>query len=199
MGTRHADRLWLYGGVAGAVLLLVVGWFLAIGPMHTEADGLRVQADDTETQIVSLRRRLAELQAQDAKLATYRAALKANQEALPAGTGVPDFLRQLQESGDSVRVDVTSMNIGQPETNTAVPTIFDLPITINADGKAGDLERFLDQMQLVQPRAVLIESVGISSGEVGEKALSVSLRAFVTKSGAKTGAASATPSAGATN
>lgn len=194
MGAKHADRLWMFGGIAGAVLLLVIGWFLAISPMNAEADSLRAEAEDTQTQLITLRRRLSELQEQNAKLDTYRTALKANQQALPTHSGVPDFLRELQASGDTVDVHVPTLSVSQPETSKTTPTIYELPITLGATGRTDDLRRFLDQLQLVQPRALLIESASLTDGEKGEKSLSIKLRAFVTKDNGKTPAAASTAS-----
>ena len=180
MRTRHADRLWMIGGAAGAVLLLALGWFLAISPTNTDADNLREQTASTETHLIALRRRLSELEDQKAKLPVYQAALKVNQEALPTDSGVPDFLRQLQESGDAVDVIVSGVSVGAPEQNTAVPTVFDLPITVTADGNAANLGLFLNQLQTVRPRAVLIRSANMTVSDGANKAsISIMLKAFV--------------------
>lgn len=180
MRTKHADRLWMIGGAAAAVLLLALGWFLAISPTNADADNLREQTASTETHLAALRRRLAELKEQEANLPAYRAALKLNQDALPKDSGVPDFLRKLQESGDAVNVVVSAVSVGTPGQNTAVPTVFDLPITVTAEGSAADLGRFLDRLQRVQPRAVLIESANMTASEDdGKTSISIMLKAFV--------------------
>jgi Tfp pilus assembly protein PilO len=180
MRTRHADRLWMIGGAAVAVLLLALSWVLAISPTNADADNLREQTASTETQLTTLRRRLADLKEQEANLPTYRAALRVNQDALPEDSGVPDFLRTLQASGDSVNVVVSAVNVGTPGQNTALPTVFDLPITVTAEGSASNLGRFLDQLQRVQPRAVLIESANMTASEDdGKTSISIMLKAFV--------------------
>ena len=43
-----------------------------------------------------------------------KAALKANQRALPSDSGVPDFLRQLQGSGEATRVKVRGVSVAPP-------------------------------------------------------------------------------------
>jgi Tfp pilus assembly protein PilO len=192
MGNRHADRVWMYGGVAGAVLLLVLGWFLAIRPVNAEADGLREQSGDTQTQLLTLRKRLHQLQEQAKQLDTYRTALKTKQEALTTNSGMPDFLRSLQETGDAVSVDVNQIAVSPPVASTTVPTVLEVPIVLTAEGASLNLVRWLDQLQTVQPRAVLIEGVSLDGGTVG-----VRLRAFVTKSAVRAGTATATPTASA--
>jgi Tfp pilus assembly protein PilO len=180
MRTRHADRLWIIGGAAGALLLFALSWFLAISPTNADADNLREQTAINETHLTSLRHRLADLKQQEQNLPTYRAALKTNQDALPKDSGVPDFLRKLQESGDAVRVTVSAVSVGTPVQNTTVPTVFDLPITVAAEGGPGDLGLFLDRLQRVQPRAVLIESANMTASDTaGRTSISIMLKAFV--------------------
>lgn len=182
MGARHGDRLWMIAGAAGTALLLALGWLLLISPTNADADGLRQQSSDTQQRLGTLRHRLAELQQQKAKLAEYRAALKTNQAALPTDSGVPDFLRQLQASGDAVDVSVSGMSVSASEADSAVPNVYDLPITVTADGTAVNLGRFLNQLQAVQPRAVLIESASLSSSnstKADTMGISIRLRVFV--------------------
>jgi Tfp pilus assembly protein PilO len=183
MGARHADRIWMVGGVVGAALLLALGWFLAISPKNAEADALRTQTEETQTRLITLRHRLSELQEQAKQLDSFKATLKANQDALPVDSGLPDFLRQLQTSGDRVGVAVTGVTVNAPEEATAGgATVYALPIVVTADGNATNLGRFLDQLQQVQPRAVLIESTNMTteSDKAADKmTVSLTMKAFV--------------------
>ena len=185
MGARYADRLWMFAGAAVIVALTVVGYFFVIGPKYAEADDVRAQAETIETQMVVLRKRIAELEKQKNSLAKYRAALKANQRALPSDPGLPDFLRQLQSSGDDVGVDVSGVTVSTAEQVGGSNSVWALPITLTATGDADDLGDFLDQLQSTQPRAVLVESANLTTA-TGEEAatdagtsISLSLRAFV--------------------
>jgi type IV pilus assembly protein PilO len=182
MGARHADRLWMIGGVLAAALLIAGGWFLAINPKNAEADQLHEEKETTEIRLITLRQGLAKLQQDNEKLPQYKATLGRNKLALPEDTGVPNFVRQLQESEEKLGVAVTGITVSSPAlvTGTAVYT---LPITVTAEGTATDLDRFLDRLQQVQPRAVLIESastVASSSDEAkkGRLTMTVALKAF---------------------
>jgi Tfp pilus assembly protein PilO len=197
MGARHADRIWMIGGVIGAALLIAIGWFVAINPKNVEADDFRNQKESTETQLVVLRHRLSELQADNEKLPQYTATLKRNKAALPEDSGVPDFLRQLQDSGELVGVSVSAVTVNTPEL---IPTtsVYSLPITVTAEGVAGDLGRFLDQLQRVQPRAVLVESAtmtaaGDQKADSNKVTMTLAVKAFVApKAGAPAPAATTT-------
>ena len=187
MAAKHADRLWMLAGAAVIVFLAVMSWFFVISPKYAEADDVLSTTADTQTQIISLRKRIAELEMQKSKLPQFKQALKRNQAALPSDSGVPDFLRQLQDSGDQVNVSVGGINVSAPSPVSGSATIYSLPITLSADGSATSLDAFLRQLQETQPRAVLIESVNVtaqndsaaSGGAAGDLTMSVSLKAFV--------------------
>lgn len=187
----HADRLWLLGGAIGVVVLLAVGWLLLISPANAEADGYREQTEVSEVQLIALHKRLGELKEQQAKLPTYQAELRRFQQALPADTGIPEFLRQLEAAGDAVGAEVSNINVGVPAQETGAGlTAFSLPITVTVDGAIGDMSPFLDQLQQVQPRAVLVQSANLAAGEGAEKSnMTLTMKVFVAPAG------SATPSA----
>jgi Tfp pilus assembly protein PilO len=182
----RTDRIWMIGGAAGAVLLVAIGWFLLINPTNVEADGLRERTQVIELERMSLDNRLRELKAEKARLPEYQAQLGRNKQALPADSGVPAFLRQLEQAGNTVGASVSNVSVGVP---TAIkgdsPTVFSLPITVTADGTPGQLSPFLDQLQQVQPRAILIETANLTAAATdqdkgGDKMnLTLTLKVFV--------------------
>lgn len=186
MGARHADRLWMIGGAAVIVALALMSWFFLISPKYAEAADVRQQTDDTQVQIAVLNKRIADLEKEKSKLPQYRAALRASQRALPAGSGVPDFLRQLQKSGDALSVVVGGINVNVPAKVTGATNVYSLPIALTLDGSAANLGKFLNQLQQTQPRAVLINSAALTTEDAvaaakgtGAVTVSLSVTAFV--------------------
>ncbi|MFG1608722.1 type 4a pilus biogenesis protein PilO [Actinoplanes sp. NPDC049265] len=182
MGARHADRLWMIGGAAVIIALGLMSWFFLINPKYAEAADLRNTTEDTQVQIAVLNKRIADLETEKAKLPQYRAALKTSQNALPSGSGVPDFLRQLQKSGDALHVTVGGVNVNTPTPVDGMADVYTLPIALTLDGTAGDLGKFLTQLQQTQPRAVLIDAVTLAAtgnGDAAATSISLSLKAFV--------------------
>jgi type IV pilus assembly protein PilO len=188
MGTRHADRLWIFGGVAVVLVLAVISWLFVISPKYAEADTVRTEAADTELKISQLRKRIAELEKDRARLPEFKRTLERNRHALPADSGVPDFLRQLQSSGDALDVSVGGVNVSAPQLVNGFTTVYALPMTLTAEGSAENLGSFLRQLQETQPRAVLIDSANMTSqtaadaadgSGTGEMTVSLSLKAFV--------------------
>jgi Tfp pilus assembly protein PilO len=181
----HADRLWLIGGALGAAALLAVGWFFFINPQNDETSNLRDQADTAQLRLTSLEHRLEELRQQNKNLPRYRARLALDRQALPTTSALSDFLRQLQTAGDATGVDVNGVIVGSPaQVSAGGAQLHALPITLTAAGRVGDVDRFLDELQKVQPRAVLISTANIAADEgagavPGSVTLTLNLQVFV--------------------
>ncbi|GAB1645235.1 hypothetical protein [Krasilnikovia sp. MM14-A1259] len=180
MNSRHVDRIWLLGGVVLIVLLTVASWFLLIHPTYAQADERHGEAGDTQTQLTQLRKKNSELAAEDAKLPQYQAKLDSYQEALTSGSGMPDFLRELQKIGDSMGVPVSGLTIADATPVAGATNVESLAITLTAGGSPEDLSAFLTRLQNVQPRALLIDSSNLSSNDKpNEMTLNLTLKAFV--------------------
>lgn len=195
------ERLWMLIGLAAAFLLVVIGWFLVIGPQRSHTDSINASSAQVETENSALQAHIATLQAQEKNLSSYQAKLAAARKALPDSSGLPDFLRTLQSLGTKTHTDAVNVTVGAPTDVTAVangvpsvvptdtttgttstttpapaptPTtsatapssggVFGLTINAQVNGSADSLNAFLEQLQAVQPRAVLITSITESSG-----------------------------------
>jgi Tfp pilus assembly protein PilO len=185
MRTGRPDRLWLIGGAVGAVALLAVGWFLFVSPRNVQTRSLHDQTATAELQASTLRHRLADLVKQNGELPRYRAERQRDRQALPTDSGLADFLRQLEVAGDSRGVAVSGVLVGSP-TPVVVPggQAYALPITVTATGGFGKLNDFLDQLQLRQPRAVLVNTANAVATEqkgslAGTVTVTLNLQVFV--------------------
>ncbi|GGK86506.1 type 4a pilus biogenesis protein PilO [Mangrovihabitans endophyticus] len=163
MGRFRADRVWQAAGLAVILLLAAGGWFLFIGPKYAEADETRAERETVEIQTITLRKRVGQLKQESDELPKYKAALKQAQAALPADSGVPDFLRQLQASGDELGVDVNGISVAAPSEVVEQAGVYELPMTVSVNGTAARLSSFLTRMQSAQPRAVLITAATLTS------------------------------------
>ncbi|MFG1925875.1 type 4a pilus biogenesis protein PilO [Cryptosporangium sp. NPDC048952] len=196
-----ASRLWLAGGAIGVVLLLVVGWFLAIRPQNDRAAQLEEQTSAAQAQADSLRSRLEQVKSENESLAEYRSKFQAARAALPTTASLSDFLRNVQSSGTRAGVSVEGMVVGAPsQVVGADSTIYGMPITITATGSASKLEGFLNQLQRVQPRAVLVSTTNAAPNESskslrGSVLLTLGMQAFIAPgaAGATLTSSSATP------
>jgi Tfp pilus assembly protein PilO len=164
MGARNADRVWLFAGAVVIVLLVAASYLLLIRPKYVEASDVNAQVDNTQIELITLRRKIADLDRQRAQLPKFKAALAISRLALPADSGVSDFLRQLQRDGDKVGVSVTGISVAAPVKSTVAADVWELPMTLNAEGDPAKLSLFLTQLQSAQARAVLVKSANFLEG-----------------------------------
>jgi Tfp pilus assembly protein PilO len=179
MRARHAGRIWAVAGAMVAVALLAVGWFLLIGPQQSQTSALHSQTDAAHDQAAAQQGRLAELRKQEQDLPRYLAELETYRQALPAVPETPAFIRQLQTSGDATGVAVSGVAVGEPVAGEGV---FTLPISLTAEGGTVQVERFLDELQRVQPRAVLVTRVSTTAPTdeaTDQVSVAISLNAFI--------------------
>jgi hypothetical protein len=198
MRITAADRNWLLAGGLAALVIIALGWFFVISPQHATTSSLNSQTSDAQGQTVTLEHNLGQLHADSANLPKYQAELAAAQQALPATSGLPDFLRELQAVGSSTDVSVTGVAVSTPvavgaaaaqsssaSTSTSSAAsgvngpVYSVAITVTATGTPESLDSFLKQLQQVQPRAVLVTTANEGPGTDGALTLTANLQIFI--------------------
>jgi Tfp pilus assembly protein PilO len=183
MGIRRTDRLWMLGGFFGIVVIVVAAYFLAIKPIYTDKAEKESQVGDQQLALVTLRTQLSRLKAEAKKQATFSAQLDAKTAALPDSYDMPDYLRALQTSGTAVAVTVSGISVGAPAVAAGVTDVVSIPINLTATGEPANLTKFIDRLQDVQARAVLVTSLNMSGDETStESSATLTVAAFCRKS-----------------
>jgi Tfp pilus assembly protein PilO len=163
-----ADRLWILAGAVAIAVVLAVGWFFMVSPQYDQVGTLNGQAATSGDQVSLLQRRLAQLRKQNENLPAYLAELAKQRAALPTTSGLSDLLRELQTAGDATGAAVSGVNVGGvTDVSAGGNRLYALPLTLTVTGSVPQLRAFLDQLQQVQPRAVLVTSASLSSADTG--------------------------------
>ena len=212
MPKSTGERLWWIAGGLGGFLLVLVGWFFLIGPQRSHTSDVEGQVGAARQQNAALQARIDSLREQNAHLPQYQATLHKAQLALPSESGLSDFLRTLQDIGNSTGTDVQALTVGnpapikpvapvvpgQPTSSSPAPApapapaagaavtapagLYGLPISAQVSGTPVALGKFLEQLQSVQPRAVLITKLlegTDASSQTGGTSLQITMQAFV--------------------
>ncbi len=179
MRMGRADHLWMVIGVFMTALLIAVTYFGVVSTTRADTAELREATEAAQDRTFALRKRVA-LLAEEAKSQNKLAAQRNTyREALPSGSGVPAFLRQLQASGTELDVDVSGITVGAPAEEKSVPGVWSIPIQLTAAGDPENLSDFLRELQgSDQKRAVLIETASLKIEEK-QTQLDLSVNAFV--------------------
>jgi len=177
------DRLWQFGGALCAVVLAAFGWFFFINSEYKNADDIRQRTADANDQVAVLQQRLKQLRTDNENLPKYKAELAADLAALPTTDSVANLLRELQSAGELTGVTVSGVTVGAAlDLKTSAATVHTLPISLNVAGPTAKINPFLDQLQKIQPRAVLISTVNLAPGQVAgatdRTIVTINLQAF---------------------
>ena len=153
-------QLALIGG--GALLVLVVGFFVAVRPLGHKAAGLRkqtaavqLQITDDLAQLAAARGAGAAAAAQTIKVAdVYRLA-----KAMPSVTDMPDVLIELDQTARAAGVDLQNLSPGAPAVGTSGYSM--LPITLTVAGNFYTVTDLLYRLRnLVYVRSGALEANG---------------------------------------
>jgi Tfp pilus assembly protein PilO len=179
MPSRHANKIWTAGGVLAAAVLLSLGWFFFIGPQYAEASSLQDQQIQAQLRLSSQQRQLAELRRENEDLPLFKTQRERARAALPTDPSSSNFLRELQNASEEASVRVTGLTIGgRSDVPGTGGTVYALPVALTVVGTIAGLEGFLNELQQVQPRAVLIRNTNVTSDTSGTS-LTVNLHIFV--------------------
>jgi Tfp pilus assembly protein PilO len=193
MRIANRDRLWLLGGLVAALLLTVIAWQFFIKSQGNKTNSVKNDVVAAQQQVQDSTRELNQLRADSSNLNQYKAALAANQQALPTDTGVPAFLNELHAAGDATGVTIVSLTVGTPTAVTGAAagstSVQQMSLNMVATGPSDNLIAFVKQLQAAQPRAVLISAITESPGSGGQSSVSLTMNAFTTQSAAATPAA----------
>ena len=184
---------WVAGAAGVCAALLLITWFVLVGPRRAEAADLTDQAASVAQQNDALQLRTAQLKAQFATLPQRRAELATLIGQLPVTGDVPRFVRSLDALADSAGVSLDGVTpaagaslSAAPGAGTAAGTapvaaqqggldVVGIPMTVVVRGPYFKTVTFLKGLQSGQ-RAFLVNGVQVA---VAEKEVVLTVRGSV--------------------
>jgi type IV pilus assembly protein PilO len=185
MAASRNDRLWVAGGAAGALLVALLAWLLVINPELSNASSLRDQTNAAQTQNTVLQAKVRALQAEDANKVKLTEEMRQALNALPITNGIDDLTRQLSGHAAAALVKIKAITVGAPapvtltggsatSSSSAPPgaaaggatagKLYSIAITLISEGSTPHQQAFLDRIQRIGPRRVLISSTQFAPG-----------------------------------
>jgi Tfp pilus assembly protein PilO len=109
-----SPRVWRIGGIAGAVLVLVVAWLLVISPTMQDAAALDEETASQQAASAELESRISLLKKQSEELPAQEAVLAEIQQRMPPTAALPTLIRNLTTVAENANVVVASVTPGLP-------------------------------------------------------------------------------------
>lgn len=183
METRGSSRIWLIGGVAAIVVLVIATYLLAIKPVYDEKALTQTQTEDQAAELIKVKHQIADLKAQSLKMATYTAELTAKRTQLPDNYDIPNYLRQLQKTDTAISIDNNSVSVSSPVKVPGSATVVGVPISLVAQGDPAELSKFVSRVQNIQNRAALVSGaiLTVNKTDVKKSMMTLSVTAFCSK------------------
>jgi Tfp pilus assembly protein PilO len=189
-GTR-TDRLWVFGGVIAAFVILALAWFLALSPMLSATASVNGQTTDARFQTARLQHKISQLKAESANKSSLQRALITARDELPTADGLSAFTRQLQQQSVTAHVSLTQITVGTPTaasggtTGAATPAsttvnpaghLYAIPVSIGVTGSLSQTAEFVDLLQHHGTRAALLSNAQVSGSTDKSSAMALSLQ-----------------------
>lgn len=168
---RLGERAWYAVGALLALLIVLAAWFVVVGPTRSDAADLRESAANVQTQNDALVSKLATLKREAEQRTQLAADVKKALDALPPGTNLPVFSRQVTAQATHRGVDLTGFAVGSATTpgsavaSTTTSPVLAIPVTITSTGPALAQLYFLRDLQQDGPRLALVNSTSLAPGQ----------------------------------
>ena len=162
-------RKWTLGGIAGLILIFLLGFFLLVNPVRNSASETWDEVAATNEENTRLEAKITQLQQQSAEVPTKLEEIEAVREKMPAEVKQPELVRAIESDASSAGVDLTGITPGEPvEVPNEGAKIVALPMEITATGRYANIKTFVDNLER-QERAFLIKTVDVSaSGDTAD-------------------------------
>lgn len=161
----------------GAVALVVLAFLFLIKPKLDEANELRVEAEDLQSQQATVRTQIQALQDVRSRSPNLEAELAAVSAVVPEDPALPAALRQLQMAADDSGVTLVSVSPSTP-TNAGIedaPRLAAITVNLSLEGGYFQVVDFLRRIEdpVITARGFLIQDVTVGPEEYPTLTVSV--------------------------
>lgn len=106
------QKLWVTGGVLGAVVIVAATWLMLISPMRNDTSSLHNQRAAADLSNAQQRSKLNALKQKSDHIDALRAQLQAAVDGLPGDSGIAAFTREVSSAAATSGVTVGSITVG---------------------------------------------------------------------------------------
>jgi Tfp pilus assembly protein PilO len=176
---------WLFGGIAVAALVFLLGFLLIVSPARNSANDIAARAEDQNQQNVLTAAKIEQYKVQSSEVPAKRAEIQAVQKKLPPTLELPRMIREIESVANDAGLKLLSITPATPQvlgeedrqSAGAVPTV-SVPVAITALGSYTSIKSFVNGLEQMS-RAYFVSGVDVNAdGEDGGQ-LNLSLQGQV--------------------
>jgi Tfp pilus assembly protein PilO len=132
--------------IAGAVIVCLLFYVLAIRPRQSELSDVRAEIDTENGRTQQLRSTLAQLEALQRQAPRLQADLAEIRELVPEDDQLANFIFQLQESANAAGVDFMEVTPELPKTPPENAPLAQIRVTLGAQGGYFSVQDFIRRL-----------------------------------------------------
>ncbi|HEY4267017.1 MAG TPA: hypothetical protein VGM94_02385 [Galbitalea sp.] len=148
----NKDRIWTIGGVAALAIVIIMGWFLGISPIMSQASAASDQVSQLNQQNAANVSKLASLKTQFANIGPLDDSLSLLRQSVPQDASIAAFITEINALCSKDDVQLTSVTVNDAVvyaapvpatpaaaasgTSTPTPTPTPTPSTSSTDSTA---------------------------------------------------------------
>jgi Tfp pilus assembly protein PilO len=154
--------------ILGAVLIVVLFFFLVFQPRQGDIADLEQQAADVRTQQDALEAKIASLRAVRSQAPEYEAAIAAAETVIPGDAALPAAVRQFQMAADDSGGELVTVAMSRPTAVEGdVDGLAELEVSMTFEAGYFQTVDFLRRIEdpAITPRALLWKSLTVASEE----------------------------------
>ncbi|MDQ3951653.1 MAG: type 4a pilus biogenesis protein PilO [Actinomycetota bacterium] len=179
----------------GAVVVVLIAFFLLISPRQSELAEVRTQVQDEENLTQTLRAQLDNLRDLQARAPQLQAELDRIRELVPQEHEVPNFIFQVNQAANASGVEFVQITPELPKTPPEGAQLAEVRITLGGRGGYFAIQDFVRRLYSLD-RALRIDILDLIAAETEEGiAMTATARIFFEAPAGVTGIAPTTPTA----
>jgi Tfp pilus assembly protein PilO len=156
-------RAWLIGGAVGAVVLVLLWYFLLFSPTSSDLSSTRDDVAEVDSQNQELQNTIRRLKELSRNSVEQQAQLRALQAAIPNTPDLGEFILQANEIASAAGIDWLSIAPTPPAATGGSGPASTIAISIQIEGQFSSVLDYLNRLEDLE-RLVVVDTINLTVG-----------------------------------
>jgi Tfp pilus assembly protein PilO len=155
-------RSWLIAGAAGAVVLILLWYFMLFSPTSGDLSDTRDQVSELDSQNQALENTIRQLEALSRNSVEQQAQLRTLRAAIPATPDLGEFILQANEIASAAGIDWLSIAPTPPAAGGGSGPNATIALTIQIQGQFASVLDYLNRLEDLE-RLVVVDGINVAT------------------------------------
>jgi Tfp pilus assembly protein PilO len=156
-------RTTLIAGAVGAVVLILLWYFLLFAPTSSDLSSTRDEVSEVDSQNQELQNTIRRLKELSRNSVEQQAQLRTLRAAIPSPPDLGEFILQANEIASAAGIDWLSIAPNPPVASGGAGPTSTISLTIQVDGQFSAVLDYLNRLEDLE-RLVVVDSINVTTG-----------------------------------